>query len=232
MKKLIFTLCAVICAVMFSFEASAQEQEILRLKNGTEITGIIERLPDGGVRVTNADGDTFVFTADEIALITNAEQKAKQEKAEKRKKSGYAGIVEAGIGYSLNGGVYFSAGMINAYKFSPYFYLGVGVDVRTTSMKDWKYNYSFQSFAMPIYLHLRYSILGGRPNNKVSPFIAFNVGYNVIPAGNRRPGILFEPYAGVEIKKMKKGTLWAAIDFPVFVGDFSFDTGVKVGWSF
>ena len=77
MKKLIFTLCAVFCAVMFSFEASAQDQEILRLKNGTEITGIIERLPDGGVRVTNADGDTFVFTADEIALITNAEQKKK-----------------------------------------------------------------------------------------------------------------------------------------------------------
>ena len=49
MKKLIFTLCAVFCAVTFSFEASAQDQEILRLKNGTEITGIIERLPDGGV---------------------------------------------------------------------------------------------------------------------------------------------------------------------------------------
>ena len=70
-------MCAVFCAVMFSFEASAQDQEILQLKNGTEITGIIERLPDGGVRVTNADGDTFVFTADEIALITNAEQKRK-----------------------------------------------------------------------------------------------------------------------------------------------------------
>ena len=126
MKKLIFTLCAVFCAVMFSFEASAQEQEILQLKDGTEIVGVIERLPNGGARVTDSNGDTFVFAADEIALITNAEQKAKQEKAEKRKKSGYAGIVEAGVGYSLNGGAYFSAGMINAYKFSPYFYLGVG----------------------------------------------------------------------------------------------------------
>ena len=87
-------MCAVFCAVMFSFEASAQEQEILRLKDGTEIVGVIERLPNGGARVTDINGDIFVFAADEITLITNAEQKAKHEKIEKRKlNSGYAGIV-------------------------------------------------------------------------------------------------------------------------------------------
>jgi len=228
---MIFTLCAVFCAVMFSFEASAQDQEILRLKDGTEIVGVIERLPNGGARVTDINGDTFVFAADEIALITNAEQKAKQEKAEKRKKSGYAGIVEAGIGYSLNGGVYFSAGMINAYKFSPYFYLGVGVDVRTTSIWDggYYYRYSFQSFAVPVYLHLRYSILGGRQNNKVSPFIACNIGYDV----TTNTGMLCEPYVGVEIKNLKKGTIWLAFDLPAYFLSYGFmDIGLKLGWSF
>ena len=230
MKKLIFTLCAVVCAVMFSFDASAQDQEILRLKDGTEIVGIIERLPNGGARVTDINGDTFVFAADEIALITNAEQKAKQEKAEKRKKSGYAGIVEAGIGYSFNRGVYFSAGMINAYKFSPYFYLGVGVDFRTTSMWDgYYYEYTSQSFAVPVYLHLRYSILGGRQNNKVSPFIACNIGYDV----TTNAGMLCEPYVGVEIKNLKKGTIWLAFDLPAYIGGSGFmDIGLKLGWSF
>ena len=216
---------------MFSFEAGAQEQEILQLKDGTEIVGVIERLPNGGARVTDINGDTFVFAADEIALITNAEQKAKQEKAEKRKKSGYAGIVEAGIGYSLNGGVYFSAGMINAYKFSPYFYLGVGVDVRTTSIWDCPYDYSYssQSFAVPVYLHLRYSILGGRQNNKVSPFIACNIGYDV----TTNTGMLCEPYVGVEIKNLKKGTIWLAFDLPAYIGGYGFmDIGLKLGWSF
>ena len=229
MKKLIFTLCAVFCAVMFSFEASAQDQGILKLKDGTEITGIIERLPDGGARVTDINGDTFVFAADEIALITNAEQKAKQEKAEKRKNSGYAGIVEAGVGYSLNGGAYFSAGMINAYKFSPYFYLGVGVDFRTTSIWDWYNEYSSQSFAVPVYLHLRYSILGGRQNNKVSPFIACNIGYDV----TTNTGMLLEPYVGIEIKNLKKGAMWLAFDLPVYIGGYGFmDIGLKLGWSF
>ena len=218
-------MCAVVCAVMFSFEASAQEQEILRLKNGTEITGIIERLPNGGARVTDINGDTFVFAADEIALI----KKAKQEKAEKRKNSGYAGIVEAGVGYSLNEGAYFSAGMINAYKFSPYFYLGVGVDFRTTYIWEWYDGYGSQSFAVPVYLHLRYSILGGRQNNKVSPFIACNIGYDV----TTNTGMLLEPYVGIEIKNLKKGAMWLAFDLPVYIGGYGFmDIGLKLGWSF
>ena len=237
MKKLIFTLCAVFCAVMFSFEAGAQDQEILRLKNGTEITGIIERLPNGGARVTDINGDTFVFAADEIALITNAEQKARQEKAEKRKRSGYAGIVQAGIGYSMEGGVDFTVGMINAWKINPWFYLGLGLDLGTTAIYDYgnydalgNYYGGDQGFIMPIYLHLRYSILGGRPNNKVSPYISFNLGYETMQNG----GFFFGPSAGIQIKNLKIGDMWVGFDFPFRLGGNAsmIDLCVKVGWSF
>ena len=238
MKKLIFTLCAVFCAVMFSFEASAQEQEILRLKDGTEIVGVIERLPNGGARVIDINGDTFVFTAEEIALITNAEQKARQEKAEKREKSGYAGIVQAGIGYAYGGeGVHFTVGMINAWKINPWFYLGLGLDLGTTAR--WYYydydNYSrsdagHQVFIMPIYMHLRYSILGGRPNNKVSPYISFNLGYETMQGGD----FFFGPSAGVQIKDLKIGDMWVGFDFPLRLGGRAsyIDLCIKVGWSF
>ena len=226
MKKLIFTLCAVFCAVMFSFDASAQEQEILQLKDGTEIVGIIERLPNGGARVTDINGDIFVFAADEIALITNAEQKAQQEKIEKRRSaSGYAGIVQAGIGYSLYGGVHFTAGMINAWKINPWFYWGLGLDLGTTEC------WYVQGFIMPIYMHLRYSILGGRPNNKVSPYISFNLGYEIMQGGD----FFFGPSAGVQIKNLKIGDMWVGFDFPFHLGmsDASFiDMCIKVGWSF
>ena len=228
MKKLIFTLCAVVCAVMFSFEAGAQEQEILRLKDGTEIVGIIERLPNGGARVTDINGDTFVFAADEIALITNAEQKAQQEKIEKRRSaSGYAGIVQAGIGYALEGGVDFTVGMINAWKINPWFYLGLGLDLGTTACYG---TGSSQGFIMPIYLHLRYSILGGRPNNKVSPYISFNLGYETMQNG----GFFFGPSAGVQIKDLRIGDMWMGFDFPFRLGgDASvIDLCIKVGWSF
>ena len=211
---------------MFSFDASAQEQEILQLKDGTEIVGIIERLPNGGARVTDINGDTFVFAADEIALITNAEQKAQQEKIEKRRSaSGYAGIVQAGIGYSLYGGVHFTAGMINAWKINPWFYWGLGLDLGTTEC------WYVQGFIMPIYMHLRYSILGGRPNNKVSPYISFNLGYEIMQGGD----FFFGPSAGVQIKNLKIGDMWVGFDFPFHLGmsDASFiDMCIKVGWSF
>lgn len=224
-------MCAVVCAVMFSFEASAQEQEILRLKDGTEIVGVIERLPNGGARVTDINGDTFVFAADEIALITNAEQKARQEKAEK-KRSGYAGIVQAGIGYSMEGGVHFTVGMINAWKINPWFYWGLGLDLGTTGCWDWD-SYEdgpVQGFIMPIYMHLRYSILGGRPNNKVSPYISFNLGYETMQNG----GFFFGPSAGVQIKNLKIGDMWVGFDFPLRLGGMAsyIDLCIKVGWSF
>ena len=219
-------MCAVFCAVMFSFDASAQEQEILQLKDGTEIVGIIERLPNGGARVTDINGDIFVFAADEIALITNAEQKAQQEKIEKRRSaSGYAGIVQAGIGMALEGGVHFTAGMINAWKINPWFYWGLGLDLGTTEC------WYVQGFIMPIYMHLRYSILGGRPNNKVSPYISFNLGYEIMQGGD----FFFGPSAGVQIKNLKIGDMWVGFDFPFHLGmsDASFiDMCIKVGWSF
>ena len=205
---------------MFSFEASAQEQEILRLKDGTEIVGIIERLPNGGARVTDINGDTFVFAADEIALITNAEQKARQEKAEK-KRSGYAGIVQAGIGYSLYGGVHFTAGMINAWKVNPWFYIGAGLDLGTSNCNE------PQEFIMPFYFHLRYSILGGRLNNKISPYVSFNVGSDIMNIDV----ILFEPSVGVQIKNLSIGDIWVGLDMPVGLGGI-WDLCIKVGWSF
>ena len=235
MKKLIFTLCAVFCAVMFSFEAGAQEQEILRLKDGTEIVGVIERLPNGGARVTDINGDTFVFAADEIALITNAEQKAKQEKAEKRKWSGYAGIVHFGIGGSITDvGVHFTAGMINAWKINPWFYLGLGLDIGTTGARkqDESGYYDAQAFIMPIYLHLCYSILGGRPNNKVSPYIAFNLGVETMDGGS----FFFSPSVGVQIKKLRMGDLWLGFAPSChFGGNYNLsvvDLCFKMGWSF
>ena len=231
MKKLIFTLCAVFCAAMFSFEASAQEQEILRLKDGTEIVGVIERLPNGGARVTDINGDTFVFAADEIALITNAEQKAQQEKIEKRRSgSGYAGIVQSGIGYSLEGGVHFTVGMINAWKINPWFYWGLGLDLGTTGCWDVNSD-NVQGFIMPIYMHFRYSILGGRPNNKVSPYISFNLGYETMQGGD----FFLGPSAGVQIKDLRIGDMWVGFDFPLHLGMSSasfFDLCIKVGWTF
>ena len=79
-------------------------------------------------------------------------------------------------------------------------------------------------------MHLRYSILGGRPNNKVSPYISFNLGYETMQNG----GFFFGPSAGVQIKDLRIGDMWVGFDFPLRLGGRAsyIDLCIKVGWSF
>lgn len=214
-------------------DAYAQDNEILRLKDGTEITGTIERLPDGSVRITNINGDIFIFSADEISQITDPQKRAAQIKRDRAKaNSGYLGIVQTGIGCTTDGGFHYTIGMINGYKFNPWLYLGLGVDLGTTSMYM-DNDSSYQGFIIPIYIHFRYLLLGGRPYNNVSPYIAANLGID--PSGG---SVLYTGCsAGIQIKNIKKGNLWIAIDFPVHLLSQSvytsfLDICLKVGWSF
>lgn len=219
--------------MLLTLDAYAQDHEILRLKDGTEITGTIERLPDGGVRITDLNGDIFIFSADEISFATNIEQKEKQAKSAKNRKrtsdSGYTGIIQTGIGYSLAGGIHFTAGLINCYRINPSWYLGIGVDFGTT----YYHIYAEQWFTWPIYLHLRYSMLGKRQNNSVSPYIAASAGYDPIDGGD----IYFSASLGLHIKKLKHGNLWMGIDLPIhpyLLASYAstLDICFKLGWSF
>ena len=192
----------------------------------------MERLPNGSVRVTDPAGDMFVFSTDEVASIMTPQQKQEQQKkedrAERRTERGYFGVVEGSIGYSLDGeDLAASVGIINGYKISPFLYVGLGVDFGTTSIWHWN-GYDYEGFyashiILPIYAHVRYSILGRK---RVSPFIAFNAGYDVL--GNA--GLLIEPSAGVEVKS-RKGAWWISADFPFYTEGF-IDLRLKVGYSF
>ena len=230
MKQITLCLLLAVCGLLVpsAMRAQSPANEIVRLHNGTEITGTVERLPNGSVRVTDQAGDMFVFSTDEVASIMTPQQKQDLLKKEKKKEHGYFGIVEGSIGYSLAGGFAASVGMINGYKFSPFLYVGLGVDFGTTliwHLEGYDYYEGFYAsdIILPIYAHVRYSILGRR---RVSPFLAFNAGYDVL--GNA--GLLIEPSAGVEVKS-RKGAWWISADFPLYTEGFM-DLRLKVGYSF
>ena len=230
MKQITLCLLLAVCGLLVpsAMRAQSPANEIVRLHNGTEITGTVERLPNGSVRVTDQAGDMFVFSTDEVASIMTPQQKQDLLKKEKRK-DGYFGVVEGSIGCSLDGVLAASVGMINGYKISPLLYVGVGIDFGTTFVWN-SSGYPVSSvIILPIYAHVRYSILGRK---RVSPFLAFNAGYDVL--GNVGP--LLEPSAGVEVKS-RKGAWWISADFPFYArgykGTFGFiDLRLKAGYSF
>ena len=57
MKKIIIILAMVLAGVAMY----AQEPQVLVLKDGTVIKGEVEKLPDGGARVTNEYGIQIIY---------------------------------------------------------------------------------------------------------------------------------------------------------------------------
>lgn len=214
----------------------AQEKEYLFLKDRTEICGVISRQPDGGVSVVDQYGDEFVFAADEIRYIANQKQKNWAERIYRRK--GYFGIVEASLGTGFGDGAIFSIGVINGYKVSPYFYVGLGLGIGVHEV--YLYDYSYESYyrnynvlEIPVYAHLRYSIIGGR-NCAVSPYISSDIGVNnQISSQSDSTGVYFSPSLGVEIRSKRVGTFWVGLNFPMsFTYDGYIGMALRVGYSF
>ena len=87
----------------------AQEPQVLVLKDGTVVKGNVEKLPDGGARVTNEFGDIFEYSADEVSYAgkeLSERQMKKQQKAASARDyaapmKGYKLFLEPGIGYGV-----------------------------------------------------------------------------------------------------------------------------------
>lgn len=224
---------AVIMTVMLlsAIALKAQEKEYLFLKDWTEICGVISRQPDGGVSVEDQYGDEFVFAADEIRYIANQKQKNWAERIYRRK--GYFGIVEASLGSGIADGPIFSIGVINGYKVSPYFYVGLGLGIGVHMEMSYYTYRNYNVLEIPIYAHFRYSIIGGR-NCAVSPYISSDIGVNnQISSQSDSTGVYFSPSLGVEIRSKRVGTFWVGLNFPMsFTYDGYIGMALRVGYSF
>ncbi|WP_295935758.1 outer membrane beta-barrel protein [uncultured Alistipes sp.] len=99
------------------------------------------------------------------------------------KPKGYMGIAEigGGLGFGDWKADRVSFSMINGYRFMPQFAVGIGVGVQM-AFHDANYAYEAgngegraRDISLPVFLHLRSDFLNG----KVSPYVAFNIGYNL-----------------------------------------------------
>lgn len=258
MKKLFFTLFLAVFSVMAVF---AQEQELvtLQLKSGTSITGkIIEQTSDS-YKIQTAEGDVFVYRVNEVLRISNrnlqdskVQEKAEPVKAVKEEKTiNFNGDFEKGFGSIIDigharpiGNSYAcdrsSVSYIGGYKFSRYFYAGLGLGVALTDLC------CESSFDIPVYLHLRSSFL---KDSKVSPYVSLNLGYNISTSdwewdngyyeSYNSPYI--EPVFGIEIYNKNKKAFSFGISMPMLTRQFSdsyssypalHGLGFKLGFSF
>ena len=69
MKKALLIVCAVVCSVFYA--AAQQYQDVVYLKNGSVVRGVIlEQIPGKTIKIATDNGSQFIFTLQEVEKMT------------------------------------------------------------------------------------------------------------------------------------------------------------------
>ncbi len=144
----------IILLLGFSTQLFAQ-QDLLRLKNGSEIRGVVTEQVEGGVEIKTRDGSIFNFSKIEIENISKYKTAVKNKGIYNSTTISFLGGTELSPSFQI----------VNGYSFSPYISAGVGIGVET--LQGIRY--------FPLFLEGRYTIL----NKRSTPFCAINFGLDL-----------------------------------------------------
>jgi len=200
MKKFLFLIVFLFALVANAFSQQyADYQDVVYLKNGGIVRGIIiEQVPQSSLKIETTGGNVFVYTYDEIEKIAKEpkvlqdnERQSQNSVSSTGLKKGYRGIVELGTLIPFGMGVH----VINGYQFNPYVSLGAGVGLDV---------YFDDGLTLPLFADLRINFL----DKRVSPYIAFDIGYTFRLTGlDYGNGLLFLPISGARFKLSDKYAL-------------------------
>ena len=189
-----FTLLLTILTTTFLFGQTPVWEEVVYLKNGSIIRGIIiEQIPNKSLKIQTKDRSVFVYSMDEIEKIAKEEIKteaipsADNQKSnskfdnDKVKSKGFSNITEIGgiFGVGNTTGTtptqtsakytnqinLFALTTINGYQFNRNAFLGFGVGLETGKT----------TINVPLFIDVRYYPL----KKRVTPVIDLGAGYAV-----------------------------------------------------
>ncbi len=195
MKKLLLLVALCLCTSV----ALAQTIEIVHLKNGSRIRGIItEQVPNKHLKIQTSDGNLFVYTFDEVEKITK--ELPGQEPVSAfgyRRNNAYASSFrphyEGGVdfGYSIGVGDGDGTGRVSfstthGCRVIPELYVGAGLGVDCY--------HGLETYGMLIFADFR----GNFARLAVKPFLNFRIGYSV----DGIDGLYFSPSIGINYKML------------------------------
>lgn len=178
MKKICFLIAIFMMAFISSAWAQAM-QEIVYLKNGSVIKGVvIEQMPGVSLKIKTNDGSIFAYQMSEVEKITKEEvsnyrnfynARTTHTNSNSFINLGYRGFVD--FGYTLGVGDYDTGRLelstSHGYQIIPQLYIGGGIGLH--------YYLDGEEIAIPIYTDIRTDIL----NAPVTPFFDLKIGYTV-----------------------------------------------------
>ena len=187
-------------------------EDVVYLKNGSIIRGIIiEQIPNVSLKIQTREENIFAYKIEEVEKITKelAPHKEKRQIGLRKQSNDYSpfnrpkvhmGLLEFEGGLGVGNWAADRAGVsiLYGYRIIPQFALGIGTGARLFFYRNnSEYNANdkglYIDVAIPLFLHLRSDFL----ERKVSPYVAFNIGYNLSLSRGLFGGILMEPTLGV-----------------------------------
>ncbi len=195
MKKLLLVVALCLCTSV----ALAQTIEVVHLKNGSRIRGIItEQVPNKHLKIQTSDGNLFVYTFDEVEKITK--ELPGQEPVSafgNRRNNTYTSSFRphyeggADLGYSIGVSSIDGTGRLNistthGCRVIPELYVGAGLGI--------DYYHDNSTYGIPIFTDFR----GYFTCQTVKPFLNFRIGYSVGDV----EGLYFSPSIGVNYKML------------------------------
>ena len=165
---------------------------------------IIEQIPNVSLKIQTREENIFVYKIEEVEKITKELVPHKEKRqlnslkqtndySSFNKPKGYMGLleIEGGLGIGRFAADRAGISIINGYRAAPQFAFGIGFG--TQLFFYWKEYIRNIEISVPFFLYLRSDFL----KTKVSPYVAFNIGYNITVSGGLFDGILMEPTLGV-----------------------------------
>lgn len=229
MKKILLVLAIVLFGMTGTVSAQSLEETIY-LKNGSIIRGvIIEQIPNESMKIQTRDGSVFVYRMEDIQKTTK-EQTYNSYRSLRNSAGRFSAFnIEPGYFGSINFGYEIGVGggddrikfdVVNGYRIQPEFSIGVGIGV--------KYFTNVEFATIPLYAHLRSDLL----RQNVTPFIAFNIGYNISTKSILKGGLLAEPSVGIGIRMNRKSQLNISLGYSLNYFKIELIEVAETGWGY
>lgn len=228
MKKLFALFIFLLCC----FLASAQQnmEDVLYLKSGKVVRGIILEQNNNGVKILVLGRYKFIYATSEIDKMTKepstsnytyTKTSTRPTVAPVEQKpvspSGYYGLIELGYGMQVGDKGYDIGkfNFINGYRFSPHFSAGIGVGLRYYAYDVFEENFFgysdlIETGGIPVFLDLRAHFSKGN----VSPYLVLNAGFT-FDSQMFEPNLMISPGAGVKIKVSRKSSFLVGISYDI-----------------
>lgn len=151
MKKVI----GIITILIFSLYVNAQQNDVLKMKNGSEIRGTVLEKNDEIIRIQTKDGSIWNYSTSDVVAIGKYEPKV----------SGPGFYLRANVGMMGGDQVSPSFHLVNGYSFNSHWDLGFGLGLE---------NFAWDGY-IPVFAEGRYNLL----NKSFTPFVSIMAGYEM-----------------------------------------------------